>query len=100
GANVMSWDTRVVQGKSLECPDPQRVLGTIQRSCLSALVTDRAIKGWYHATTARMTPNRGVTWQATSDDENSWPRSAARQPRGRSRHARSSASGCGASACS
>src|SRR6516164_11260142 len=25
-----------------------------------------------------MTPNRRVTWQATSDDENSWPRSAAR----------------------
>jgi putative ABC transport system substrate-binding protein len=26
-----------------------------------------------------MTPNRRVTWQATSNDENSWPRSAARQ---------------------
>jgi hypothetical protein len=35
-----------------------------------------------------MTPNRRVTWQATSDDENSWPRfSAARQQRGRSRRA-------------
>src|SRR5215467_2198894 len=32
-----------------------------------------------------MTPNRRVTWQAASDDENSWPRSAARSPRGRLR---------------
>src|SRR5262245_40946086 len=36
-----------------------------------------------------MTPSRRVTWQATSDDEKSWPRSAAR-PRGRSRRARKS----------
>jgi len=26
-----------------------------------------------------MTPNRRVTWQVTSNDENSWPRSAARR---------------------
>src|SRR5262245_12419822 len=37
-----------------------------------------------------MTPNRRVTWQATSNDENSWRRSLARR-RGRSRRARSSA---------
>src|SRR5262245_37043459 len=32
-----------------------------------------------------MTPNRRVTWQATSDDENSWPRSAARPARAQQR---------------
>ena len=37
-----------------------------------------------------MTPHRRVTWQATSNDENSWPRSAARRRRGRLRRARSS----------
>src|SRR6516165_11412828 len=37
-----------------------------------------------------MTLNRRVTWQATSDDENSWPRSAVRRRRGRSRRTRSS----------
>jgi len=37
----------------------------------TALATDRAIKAWYHSSTACMTPNRRVTWQATSDDENS-----------------------------
>src|SRR6516162_10137369 len=45
-----------------------------------------------------MTPNRRVTWQATSDDENSWPCSAARRPRVRSRRARSSPSRCVGSA--
>jgi len=35
-----------------------------------------------------MTPNRRVAWQATSNDENSWPRSPS-LPRGRSRLARS-----------
>ena len=37
-----------------------------------------------------MTPNRRVTWQATSDDENSSPRYSAARLRGRSRRARSS----------
>src|SRR5215475_8298410 len=46
-----------------------------------------------------MTPNRRVTWQVTSGDGNSWPRSAARR-RGHSRRGRSTANGCGASACS
>src|SRR6516164_2414998 len=41
-----------------------------------------------------MTPNRRVRWQATSHDENSWPRSAARQWRGRSRRAFSSRQSC------
>jgi hypothetical protein len=35
----------------------------------TALVTDWAIT-WYHPPIACMTPNRRVTWQATSDDEN------------------------------
>src|SRR5215831_9297205 len=35
-----------------------------------------------------MTPNRRVTWQATSDGGNCWPHSARRR-RGRSRRARS-----------
>src|SRR5262249_14409371 len=36
-----------------------------------------------------MTPNRRVTWQATSDDENSWPRCAAvAWPRGPARAVR------------
>src|SRR5262249_59333929 len=45
-------------------------------------------------------PHRRVTWHATSNDENSWPRSAALQSCGRSRRARSKARGCGALACS
>jgi hypothetical protein len=28
------------------------------------------MEAWYHPSIARMTPNRRVTWQATSDDEN------------------------------
>jgi hypothetical protein len=47
------------------------VFGSIHRTCLSALVTDRAMKAWYHPSIAWMAPNRRVTWQATSDDENS-----------------------------
>jgi len=38
---------------------------------IAALVTDRAMEAWYHPSIARMTPSRRVTWQATSDDENS-----------------------------
>src|SRR6516165_248712 len=34
-----------------------------------------------------MTPDRRVTWQATSDGGNCWPHSAARPSRGRSRRA-------------
>jgi hypothetical protein len=34
-------------------------------------VTDRAMEAWYHPSIARMTPNRRVTWQASSNDENS-----------------------------
>jgi hypothetical protein len=49
----------------------QAVFGSIHRTCLSALVKDRAMEAWYHPSIARMTPNRRVTWQATSDDENS-----------------------------
>src|SRR6516164_3676370 len=40
-----------------------------------------------------MTPNRRVTWQATSDDDISWPRCSAAWQRGRSRRARSSGQG-------
>jgi hypothetical protein len=29
------------------------------------------MEAWYHPFIACMTPNRRVTWQATSDDENS-----------------------------
>jgi tetratricopeptide (TPR) repeat protein len=47
------------------------VFGSIHRTCQSALVTDRAMKAWYHPSIAWMAPNRRVTWQATSDDENS-----------------------------
>src|SRR5262249_24751848 len=35
------------------------------------VVTDRATEAWYHLSVACMTPNRRVTWQAASDDENS-----------------------------
>jgi hypothetical protein len=38
---------------------------------LKHLVTDRAMEAWYHPFIACMTPNRRVTWQATSNDENS-----------------------------
>src|SRR5215475_2012629 len=55
---------------------------------IGLLVTDRAMEAWYYPSIARMTPNRRVTWQATSDDENSWRRSPARR-RGRSRRAHS-----------
>src|SRR5262249_26808132 len=40
-----------------------------------------------------MTPNWRVTWQATSDDETFWPRSAAPRQPGRSRRARSRGAG-------
>jgi hypothetical protein len=36
-----------------------------------------------------MTPSRRVTWQATSHDENFWPRCSAARRRGRSRRGRS-----------
>jgi hypothetical protein len=36
----------------------------------TALATDRAMEVWYDPSIARMTPNRRVTWQATSDAEN------------------------------
>ena len=49
----------------------QPVFGSIHRTCLSPLVTDRVMEAWYHPSIARMTPNRRVTWQATSNDENS-----------------------------
>jgi hypothetical protein len=45
--------------------------GSIHSISLSALAKDRAMEAWYHPSIARMTPNRRVTWQATSDDENS-----------------------------
>jgi hypothetical protein len=32
---------------------------------------DLVMEAWYHPSIACMTPNRRVTWQATSDDENS-----------------------------
>jgi hypothetical protein len=35
------------------------------------LVTDRAMEAWYRPSIAWMTSKRRVTWQATSDDENS-----------------------------
>jgi hypothetical protein len=41
------------------------------RDLLIALVTDRAMQAWYHPSMAWMAPNRRVTWQATSNDENS-----------------------------
>jgi hypothetical protein len=41
--------------------DPERSLGC----------TDRAMRAWYNSSIACMTFNRRVTWQATSDDENS-----------------------------
>jgi hypothetical protein len=50
---------------------PQPVIRSIHSTCLLALVTDRAMEAWYHPSIAGMTPNRRVTWQATSDDENS-----------------------------
>src|SRR5262249_1595800 len=37
----------------------------------SEVVTDRATQAWYHPSMAWMAPNRRVTWQATSDAENS-----------------------------
>jgi hypothetical protein len=43
-------------------------------------------------------PTGGVAWQSTSNGENSYSHWAAQQLRGRSRHARSKGSGCGASA--
>jgi len=52
-------------------PEPQAGFGSIHATRLSALVTDRAMEAWYHPSIAGMTPNRRVTWQATSDDENS-----------------------------
>jgi hypothetical protein len=47
------------------------VFGSIRPTCLSALFTDLAMEAWYHVSIAKMTPNRRVTWQATSDDGNS-----------------------------
>ena len=49
--------------------EPQAVFGSFHRTCLSPLVTDRVMEAWYHPSIARMTPNRRVTWQATSEDE-------------------------------
>jgi 56kDa selenium binding protein (SBP56) len=51
--------------------DPQPVIRSIHSTCLLALVTDRAMEAWYHPSIAGMTPNRRVTWQATSDAEDS-----------------------------
>jgi hypothetical protein len=48
----------------------QAVFGSIHRTCLSALATDRTPKAWYHLHCMN-DPHRRVTWQATSDDENS-----------------------------
>src|SRR5262249_44376769 len=55
------------------------------------------MEAWYHLAIARMTPTGGVTWRATSNAENSWPRFSAALRRGRLRLARSRAK-CGASA--
>jgi hypothetical protein len=51
--------------------DPKRSSGAFHAACLSPLVTDRAMAAWYHPSMAWMAPNRRVTWQATSNDENS-----------------------------
>jgi len=37
----------------------------------SVAKTDLAMEAWYHPPIALMTPNPRVTWQATSNDENS-----------------------------
>jgi hypothetical protein len=52
--------------------DPQAVFGSITRLAYRLpLVTDRAMEAWYHPSIASMTPSRRVTWQATSNDEDS-----------------------------
>jgi hypothetical protein len=56
---------------SLVADDPGAVIRRLIRACLPALATDRVMEAWYHPSIARMTPNRRVTWQATSNDENS-----------------------------
>jgi hypothetical protein len=55
----------------LDCISGLAVIRSLHSTCLSASVTDRVMEAWYHASIARMIPNRRVTWQATSDDENS-----------------------------
>ena len=48
-----------------------RIGAKIWRRPEREVITDRAMEAWSHPSIARMTPNRRVTWQATSNDENS-----------------------------
>ena len=50
---------------------PRRSFGSIHRTCPIGVTHRPPMKAWYHPSIACMTPNRRVTWQATSNDENS-----------------------------
>jgi hypothetical protein len=51
--NVCSWGKAVMQRTSPQRPIlTPMVFGSIHATCLSALVTDRAIEAWYHLSIA------------------------------------------------
>ena len=67
GQRKLGWDEEMVAVRS----NKEMVKNSSLDTNRPIQVTDRAVEAWYHPSIARMTPNRRVTWQATSDDENS-----------------------------
>jgi hypothetical protein len=59
------------RGHGLAVSSPQPVIRSIHSTCLLALVTDRAMESVVSSVDCMNDPYRRVTWQATSDDENS-----------------------------
>src|SRR6516162_7453622 len=67
GQRKLGWDEEMVAVRS----NKEMVKNSSLDTNRPIQVTDRAVEAWYHPSIARMTPNRRVTWQATSNDENS-----------------------------